>query len=121
MTIFTAKWVYEKDGIQHERLLETDQVHVAYDQRISDAKVLMQKLGIYIVPPHGLVVLGNCYEGADSMSLTFGIVYIMNRDGKTVAKYHLAPIPPWEEAAGTGDEAPKDGDERSRQEECKTA
>jgi hypothetical protein len=101
MTTFTAKWVYEEAGIKHERLIEADEVHVAYDERKPDEKGVSGKLGIYTVPSNGgVVVLGNCYEGGDSMALVFGTVYIMNREGKTVAKYYLAKAPPWGEQSG---------------------
>jgi hypothetical protein len=100
MTIFTAKWVYTVDGLQHERLIETDQVSVAYDERTPNGEKPVEspqlKLGIYNVPlRNGLVVLGNPYEGSESMALAFGTVYVMNRDGKTIAKYHLAKPGPW--------------------------
>jgi hypothetical protein len=124
MTIFTAKWVYEVAGIQHERLIEADQVHVAYDARtptIRETKgVPNPKLGVYEVPQHGVVVLGNCYDGGDSMALAFGTVYIMNCDGKTVAKYHLSKEVLIHDSIATetsfqGDEAPKFSGATSKQ------
>jgi hypothetical protein len=110
MTIFTAKWVYTADGIQHERLIETDQVHTAWDERTPDAKNgLERKLGAYDIPQNGgLVVLGNCYECGDSMAISFGTVYVMNRDGKTVAKYHLPVNPPWDGKGNAAGQAEPD-------------
>jgi hypothetical protein len=100
MTIFTAKWEYEINGIQCERLIEADQVSVAYDSRTPDIKnqkgAPSPRLGIYNVPINGIIVLGNPESGSDSMALTFGTIYIMNRDGRTVGKYYLAKDPPWE-------------------------
>jgi hypothetical protein len=101
MTTFIVKWCYNRDGAQLERLIETDQVNAAYDERTPDrrkpdAPALM--FGCYQVPASGgIVILGNYYEGADSMCLSFGTVYVMNRDGKTVAKYHLSKDAPWED------------------------
>ncbi|HVX56441.1 MAG TPA: hypothetical protein VHA37_01805 [Candidatus Saccharimonadales bacterium] len=89
---FTAKLVYEQDGVQRERLMDTDQVHAAWDARTPGQKDLEpMKLGVYDIPRSGgIVVLGNYLEGAESMAFTFGTIYIMNRDGKTVSKYHLS-------------------------------
>lgn len=92
---FTAKWVYDTNGIQRERLIEADQVNVAYDGRTPNAPPVALMLGVYAVPPTGIVVLGNPESGAESLALTFGKVYIMNRDGRTVATYHLAKDCPW--------------------------
>lgn len=93
MTIFTVKWVYTLDGIERERVLEADQVNIAWDNRAPGNEPKTSdgpKLGIYGVPQRGgIVVLGNPEQGSDSMALTFGKVYVMNRDGKTVAKYDL--------------------------------
>lgn len=87
---FTVRWAYEVDGIQRERLIEADTVHASYDARTPDKHSAQgAMLGIYRVSEGGLVVIGNPYLGADSMALAFGTVYVMNRDGKTVAKYIL--------------------------------
>lgn len=115
MTAFTVKWqtrgTYSKTTAgQHERLIETDQVHALFDDRTPDKRDTEPRLmlGIYTVPlSGGIVVLGNYHEGAESMALTFGDVYVMNREGKTVAKYHLSKEPLWQEDAVQGDEAPK--------------
>lgn len=102
MTTFTVMWRYTtRDGVQRERLIEADTVNVAFDARTPDTKGTSQNLGIYNVPGSGLVVLGNPEEGAESMALAFGDVFVMNRDGKTVAKYHLAKDPPWEDHSDT--------------------
>lgn len=93
-TPFTVKWEYRVDGIQRSRIIEADQVNVAYDERPDPgAEGLPAKLGIYQVGPHGCVVIGNPENGAESMALTFGKVYVMNREGKTVSTYTLGEPP----------------------------
>lgn len=93
MTIFTAKWCYVNDGVYTERLIEADQVYTSFHDLGSlprDGAPYDKKLGVYTVPRDGLVVIGNPSDGAESMALAFGKVYIMNRDGATVATYQLA-------------------------------
>lgn len=86
---FTVIWRYTVDGIARERILEADQVHVAYDNRNSgDPNQAM--LGAYSVGASGLVVIGDPGDGGKSMALAFGNVYVMNAHGKTVATYKLA-------------------------------
>lgn len=99
-TPFTVRWEYDLGGISKQRLIDTDQVHVAYDQRAPvGGEREPTKLGIYNVYRTGVVVLGNPYDGAESMCLAFGTVFVMNRDGKTVAKYHLGPVPGTEQGS----------------------
>ena len=103
---FTVKLEYEIDGVSRQRLLSTDQFNVAYDNTTPNSPAKeTPRLGVYQVPRSGIVVLGNPHDGAESMAFTFGTVYVMNRDGKTVAKYKLADRPDYEEAQG--DKAPK--------------
>lgn len=92
--MFTVKWKYEVDGISRERVFDADQVQVAYDNRDAPPKgcpvgQVSAKLGIYHVPPRGVVVIGNPHDGADSMAFTFGKVYVMNSDGATISTYTL--------------------------------
>lgn len=89
MTIFTVKWCYRTQGVDRERILETDAVAVAYHNVVSGGSTVSQKLGVYNVPSKGIVVIGNPYEGADSMAFIWGTIYVMNRDGRTIAKYVL--------------------------------
>src|SRR5580698_9531298 len=84
--MLTAKWCYEADGISRERVFETDAVSIAYDNRGSlpagcPVSQTAAQLGIYYVPPGGIVVIGNPHEGADSMAFAHGKVFVMNRDG----------------------------------------
>jgi hypothetical protein len=97
--MFSVKWDYEVDGIARSRVIEADQVNVAYDNRPPDCPAESQKLGVYHVPQRGVVVLGNPHNGAESMALTFGKVYVMNGDGRTVATYTLGPVPEIQQGA----------------------
>ena len=90
---FTVKWEYTLDGVLRSRIIEADQVNVAYDNRVPLDRGRDHeeaKLGVYPVGRSGCVVLGNPSDGGESMSLTFGKVYVMNRDGRTIATYTLA-------------------------------
>lgn len=90
---FTVKWVYKVDGILRERVIEASQINVAYDDRPPSQEPATTDgpmLGIYSVDRTGIVVIGNPGEGSESMALTFGTVYVMNKEGHTVATYRLA-------------------------------
>lgn len=96
MSLFSVRWSHELDGISRERILDSDQVNVAFDNRVPSANdSVCEMLGIYTVPKSGVVVLGNPHNGADSMALTFGTVYVMNGEGKTIAKYKLGDPKVW--------------------------
>jgi hypothetical protein len=100
---FTVRWEYKIEGVSRQRLIEADQVHVAYDERPQPGggrDLAGAMLGIYSVPSTGIVVLGEPSDGSNSMALTFGKVYVMNREGKTVATYKLAD--PDENTQGLG-------------------
>lgn len=90
MSKFTVKWCNEDGNIATERLIDADQVQVKFDNRTPDAHGTAQFLGIYQVPPTGIVVIGNPNDGAESMALASGTVYVMNEQGATVARYRLA-------------------------------
>lgn len=96
-TAFTVRWEYESGHILRHRLFDTDEVNVAFDNHYHPGgrpeTTPPPKLGIYDVPDTGVVVVGNPYMGAESLALAFGMVYVMNRDGKTVAKYKLGQVP----------------------------
>lgn len=88
---FTVRWECKIGGISRQRIIEADQVNVAYDDRPPTDAPTTATLGVYAVPEGGgIVVLGNPESGAESLALIFGRVYIMNKDGKTVATYKLA-------------------------------
>ena len=108
---FTVKWEYTLDGVSRSRIIETDQVNVAYDNRAPGAPPSEPMLGIYPVGRSGCVVLGNPSDGGESMNLTFGKVYVMNRDGKTIATYTLANLemPQGSQTKSTAPEAHPDG------------
>src|SRR6185312_7805611 len=89
-TPFTVKWEYKLDSISRSRIIEADQIHTAFDDRPANEPGHSAMLGVYTVASQGLVVLGDPSDGSSSMALGFGEVYVMNRDGKTVAKYKLA-------------------------------
>lgn len=96
--MFTVKWKYEVDGISRERVFDTDQVQVAYDNRDDvpagcPVSQVSAKLGIYHVPPRGVVVIGNPHDGANSMAFAFGKIYVMNSEGATVSTYSLETAP----------------------------
>lgn len=96
--MFTVKWKYDVDGVSRERVFDADQVEVAYDNRNEVPKgcpvsQVSAKLGIYYVPPRGVVVIGNPHQGSDSMAFTFGKVYVMNAEGATVSTYTLDTDP----------------------------
>ena len=74
MSKFTVKWQYDDNGVSKERILDADEVHCAYDNRTPDRPANVEMLGIYAVPASGIVVIGNPYDGSESIALTFGKV-----------------------------------------------
>jgi len=84
---FTVRWEVETGGLLSHRIIEADQVHAAFNNTFPIQEL---KLGVYNVGSRGVVVIGNPHEGSESMCLAHGMVYVMNRDAKTVAKYKLA-------------------------------
>jgi hypothetical protein len=96
--MFTVKWIYDASGVSRERVFETETVEVAFDNRDDvpagcPVSQVSAKLGVYHVPPRGVVVIGNPHNGAESMAFAHGNVYVMNSDGNTISKYKLAEVP----------------------------
>lgn len=85
--MFTVKVCYE-DDVSRERILTADTVESAFPASCEYGYA--PKLGVYDVPPYGIVVLGNPSDGAKSMAFTFGTIFVMNEQGATVSKYKLA-------------------------------
>lgn len=97
MSAFTVKWVVEDNGIERTRILDADQVSVAYDNRPPQhpgdpSNRVAETLGVYAVPRTGCVVIGNPYEGGESMCLAHGKVYVMNEQGATVSTHQLSKV-----------------------------
>lgn len=94
--MFTVKWCTTLRDVERERVFQTDIFEYAAptSQPPTGGKPTAPrarpKLGIYDVADCGLVVIGNPCEGAESMAFAHGVVYVMNEQGRTVAKYTLA-------------------------------
>lgn len=89
---FSVKWkTSSPDGTERHRIFSTDQFQYAGRNSPPHGapEAHTPKLGVYNVPPDGLVVIGNPHCGADSIAFGCGTIYVMNEAGKTVATYHL--------------------------------
>jgi len=90
--MFTVKWVYEYKGISREKIYSCDQFECAFDNRPPHVGQCSKTLGIYHIPPGGVVTVGDNTNGEKSLALAHGTVFVMNEQGATVAKYKLSNV-----------------------------
>lgn len=94
--MFTVKWCTTSRDEERERVFQTDIFEYASPVPSPPtggkptAPRPRPKLGVYDIADCGLVVIGNSASGAESMAFAHGVVYVMNEQGRTVAKYTLA-------------------------------